>query len=1313
MLSSHLKMAKDGRFNFKLLVPPRVNNCSQVSAVKPQESVENRVELGPSKYFVTDQNTPALSKSAVAPTKPITQDCLKMTVAPTERVESDCAPGQLCSKMFDEVEKIKCWKVKVDSDAAQSERKLQENKRTIETQRKAIQELQFQNESLKNVSGPSKYFVTDQNTPALSKSAVAPTKPITQDCLKMTVAPTERVESDCAPGQLCSKMFDEVEKIKCWKVKVDSDAAQSERKLQENKRTIETQRKAIQELQFQNESLSIKLEDQMSENEDWRNKHNATRNLCNLLKETFERSADKMQLFESERDETHHLLMENSERVQKLIVAFEHLRGQAEANDNEMHSVKANLQKLEELKENYQQECTLKENTVATLEAKLQEKVGELEEVQRDLHDTQNQCRLLQEATTQQCEELTSSKMEKESLLEKLHSAEQRCKESETKVHELEEKLFSEMKKAEECSFEIVQLKTELTQNQAKYEELLSNFNEVNFEKKALELKFESTSSNMKAITATMKKLIVAFEHLRGQAEANDNEMHSVKANLQKLEELKENYQQECTLKENTVATLEAKLQEKVGELEEVQRDLHDTQNQCRLLQEATTQQCEELTSSKMEKESLLEKLHSAEQRCKESETRQEAMDVVLRQSKEEHEQILSSKDLSLKEACRVKNELAETLEQVQRTLVELQNSLAFEERRSKDCEEKLMEKNKELERSLQVVGELEEQRARKDEQITILQSELEKSLSLIELVKGKADVLEVRVNDLQDELSAKTIEAQRVMCEAETIRVDNEKLKKAGEKAEKYFLEKQRNSETKVHELEEKLFSEMKKAEECSFEIVQLKTELTQNQAKYEELLSNFNEVNFEKKALELKFESTSSNMKAITATMKGSEEKAVKVAKEIQKLEEENQRLRAEVHTIQSLTQRQYAEIEMLQKKIEDNCQHLQEKVVQTEGQIKAAEVKCSYLMKKIGAHRKAGEYQKEIKKLKTQMAKELVKYNELENKMTSLYDESNNQKRQLEEKHQKLVEELHDKSSFAADLDNKIKELRLTAAEAIKSKEDAEHKCQHKTADIVALMEKHKNQYDRMVKEKDTELDEMRKRETEAISCRVALEIDVSKFKTENGQLKKQLITVKDNFQKELSDLKKELSSLKLSRLSQDKSNTANPFNTHHKGRHAETPRSRSSKMNVFDFAQECDFGSMRMSGEKNPKIKEHQDSASPVNGTKQAGRAEKIKTYRIRTPPSADKPGSWRKRALELEPKSDSSDPNNVLTFKNTPAPHFSVSLSQCNRSKKSPTALKSPGTSLKLAGIKRMRDAGWIAVSDSEKKKKKAQGKIFA
>ncbi|XP_077385305.1 synaptonemal complex protein 1 isoform X2 [Festucalex cinctus] len=980
-------MENGRRFNLKLLVPPWVNNnSSQVSAVKPQESFENRAELGHSKYF-----------------------------------------GK------------------------------------------------------------------KQNMPALNKCAVTSTKPTTQGCLKMTVAPTEKEESDSTPGHLCSKMFDEVEKIKCWKAKVGCDAAESERKLQENKTTIETQRKAIQELQFQNESLSIKLEEQMNENEEWRNKHNATRNLCNLLKETFERSADKMQLFESEREETHHLLMENSESVQKLTVAFEHLRTQAEV------------------------------------------------------------------------------------------------------------------------------------------------------------------------------------EH---------KEMQSVKESLQDFEELKEKYQQEHTLKEKEVATLTAKLQDKEGELQKVQCDLHETQNQCRLLEEATTQQSEGLRSSKMEQESLLEKLHSAEQRYKESETNREAMSSMLRQSKEEHVQILSTKDLSLQEVRQVKNEQAEKLERVQRSLVELQNSLAFVEQRSKDCEEKLMEKDKELERRNKVLGEIEEQSARKDEQITILQSEMQERVNSMELVKRKADILEVRVNDLQADLSAKTKEAQLVMDEAQTLRADNDTLKKAGEKAEEVFMEKHGITERKVRELEEKLFDEMKKTEEYSFDIVQLKTELTQHQAKYEELLSNFNEVHFEKKAVEQKFDNRSSYMKAIEANMKVSEEKALKLSKEIQKLEEENQRLRADMCTIQSLTQRQCEDIEMLQKKMEDNCEHLQEKVTQTEGQIKAAEEKCTYLMKKIGSHRKAGEYQKEIKKLKAQMAKELVKYGQLENKLSNLSEESHNQKIQLEEKHQELLKELHAKTSLAAEMDNEMQELQSTTAEAIKSKEDTELKCQHKMAEMVALMEKHKSQYDRMVKEKDAELDEMKKSETEAVDRRMALELDVSKLKTENSQLKKQLMTEK----KELSDLKKELSSVKLSRLSQDKNNTANAFNTSDKGRHAETPRSRSSKMNVFDFAEESDVGSMRMSGQRTPKIKElrREDFASPVNRTKQAGRENKIKTYRIRTPPSAEKPGSWAKRALELEPKSDSSDPNSVL----------------------SPTAVKSPGTSLKLATIKRIRDAGWTAVIDSEKKKKK-------
>ncbi|XP_077459975.1 synaptonemal complex protein 1 isoform X2 [Stigmatopora argus] len=1014
-------MEKEGRFNFKLLVPPRVNS-SQVFAVKPQENVDNGAELGPSKYFLKDQNMPS----------------------------------------------------------------------------------------------------------TFNKNFVNPTNSTAQDCFKMTVPSTEKEERDCTPGQLCSKMFEEVEKIKCWKVKVACDAAQSERKLQENKRIIETQRKAIQDLQFQNESLSVKLDEQSSENEDLRNKDNATRNLCNLLKETFDRAANKMQLFESEREETNNLTLENGVNVQKMIGAFEQLRGQAEANQREMETVKEGLQKIEELKEKYEQEYTCHEKEVAKLQAEIVNKEGELQKVQCDIQYTQNQCTLLQEAKAKQCEDLNCLKMEQESLLEKLHSAEQCYKQSEMSL---------------------------------------------------------------------------------------------------------------------------------------------------------------------------------------------EAVVAELRQSKEEHAQILTSKDLSLQEVLRVKNEQAEKLEQVQTTLVELKNSLAVEEQRFKTCEEKLMEQSQELEKRNKLLREIEEQGLRKDEQITVLLSELEKNINSSELFEAQVNVLEVMMKDLQVDLSEKTLQAQQATAQAEITRADNEKLQEAAKKAEESFREKQRIAESRLFDLEGKLFDEMKKTEEYTSEIVQLKTELTLNQAKYEDLLSKCIQIECEKQSFEQKFESKSSKMEAVKEKLKVSEEKVMVLSREIEALTEENQRLRVDVCVMQNLTQDQCQEIEKLHKKMEDNFEHLQEKVKQAERQLKAAEAKCSSVKNKIGSYRKAGEYQKEVKKLKTQMGKELEKNIQLEEKMSSLNEESQNMKMKHDEEIQKLHKEFQTKSSLADELTIEIKELQLTTAEAVRSKEDAKLKCEHKTADVVALMEKHKSQYDLVVKEKDAEVEESKKSEIEALNSRKSLEIELTNLQAENKQLKQQHLTEKENFQKELSDAKKELTSFKSTQLSQERNKTDtfqkelsemkkelsslktswssqdadkdSAINANNKGRQTSTPKSMAAKMSVFDFVKLKD---LRL-----------EDFAPPATRSKRAGKTDKIKTYRMKTPPVSKQLDSWGKRHIELEPKSDSPDLNNVLNFDTMLATHRSGQPFSSTRVKKNPTAAKPANT--KSAALKRIRDAGWTAAVDADKKRK--------
>uniref|UniRef100_A0A667WJJ8 Synaptonemal complex protein 1 n=1 Tax=Myripristis murdjan TaxID=586833 RepID=A0A667WJJ8_9TELE len=586
------------------------------------------------------------------------------------------------------------------------------------------------------------------------------------------------------PVQLYSNLLDEVDKIKSWKVKVDSETVQRERKLQENKKTIETQRKAIQELQFGNESLSIKLEEQISENEDLRNKNSATRNLCNILKDTFERSAEKMQLFESDREETHQFLLENSESIQVNIATFP-------------------------------------------------------------------------------------------------HKGRQRRNWSDTKI------------------------------------------------------------------------LFIAF----------------------------------------------------------------------------ADQQYELLKSSKNEQDSLLQKLQTAEQLCKEMEV-SSVESLSLEQSKEEYEEIILQKDNSLQELNRVKDQQADKLEQIQTAIQELQKSLTFE----------------------------------------------------------------------------------------------------------------------------------------------------------------------------------------------------------------------------------------------------------------------------------------------------------------MQSLKEESHNLKRHSEETQQNLLEDLRSKSIFAEELQNEVNKLKCTVAEVTKNKEDAELKCQHKIADMVALMEKHKSQYDRMVEEKDAELDEIKKKEMEAVASRMAMvwlkknyregkcffslasvmyfflfkTICLLHFERYFSILEAFFIVFQKNLQKELNDLKKDMSSKKNSQQSEAKDKQVQNIVVTlfaffpSKGIQNEDLRTHRSSTNWTGATPKI-------------KVKSYQSSISqhvPKMLFLLIFTLLPLQSYRIRTPPSVEKSAPWRKGIIDPDSKSDSSEQNELLTFVDAPEPSVLASNSKLNIFSKSPAIHKSPGSSLKLAAIKRMRDAGWTAVTGCDKKKKTTE-KIFA
>ncbi|XP_013909523.1 PREDICTED: synaptonemal complex protein 1 [Thamnophis sirtalis] len=147
---------------------------------------------------------------------------------------------------------------------------------------------------------------------------------------KVKLVPDIEQENVETMNELYSRLYKEAEKIKKWKVSIQYELMEKEKKLQENRKITEALRKAIQELQFENEKLSLKLEDEIHENNELLKENNATRHLCNLLKEKCMQSVEKCNKYECEREETRQMYVDLNNNIERMIKAFEELRLQAE-----------------------------------------------------------------------------------------------------------------------------------------------------------------------------------------------------------------------------------------------------------------------------------------------------------------------------------------------------------------------------------------------------------------------------------------------------------------------------------------------------------------------------------------------------------------------------------------------------------------------------------------------------------------------------------------------------------------------------------------------------------------------------------------------------------------------------------------------------------------------------------------------------------------------------------------------------------------------------------------------------------------------
>ncbi|XP_048149369.1 synaptonemal complex protein 1 isoform X2 [Corvus hawaiiensis] len=518
-------------------------------------------------------------------------------------------------------------------------------------------------------------------------------------------------------NELFSKLYKEAEKIKQWKLTVESELNQKERKLQENIKIIEAQNKAIQELQFENEKLRLKLEDEICENKDLLKETTALRHLCNLLKETCTHFTEKTSKYEQEKEETRQLYDELHSNMERLTVAFEELRVQADNDRLEMNfKLKEEAEKVDKFEKECKLEVSQKEKQISALTMQRDEKDGVIKDIKAQLQESQNKIADLIEA------KLHEEKMLKESQVSQEH-------------------LRAELEEAR-----ISLQKAEVTQKslETEFQTTVKTLIQVTGEKEAQEEECKKTKALLAALTEEFEISIANLKSLL-QKEQNRLEKHEDESKLLTLELQNKS----AELEEMTKLKCDKEVQ--LEELSETLKEIHDLKVQ--------------LTSTAEKEQDYLKQLLTLKTDLEQEALKNEQLTVYLNKLSLEKEQITQEK-----------NGVAAELKKLQ----ERQEDSKKKEENTKQLVEHLEEANGQLRNELESLKEKmaktgEEIKSKLDEReenMNNLKKQVENKTKCIEELQQENKVLKkkITVESKKNSIYEGKVEKMRLLYDEATM---------------------------------------------------------------------------------------------------------------------------------------------------------------------------------------------------------------------------------------------------------------------------------------------------------------------------------------------------------------------------------------------------------------------------------------------------------------------------------------------------------------------------------------------------------------
>ncbi|XP_064227951.1 synaptonemal complex protein 1 isoform X2 [Aotus nancymaae] len=593
-----------------------------------------------------------------------------------------------------------------------------------------------------------------------------------------------------------SKLYKEAEKIKKWKMSVEAELRQKENKLQENRKIIEAQRKAIQELQFGNEKVSLKLEEGIQENKDLIKENNATRHLCNLLKETCARSAEKTKKYEYEREETRQVYVDLNNNVEKMITAFEELRVQAENSRLEMcFKLKEDYEKIQHLEQEYKKEVNDKEKQVSLLLIQITEKENKMKDLTFLLEESRDKVNHLEEKTKLQSENLKESIEKQHHLTKELEDIKVSLQRSVSTQNTLEEdlqiatKTICQLTEEKEAQMEVS------NKARAAHSSVVTNFETTICSLKELlrteQQRLEKNEDQSKILTMELQKKSSELEEMIKLTKTKEVELEELKKILGEKEKLL--YEKEQF--EKIAEELKETEQELIGRLQTREKDVHDLETQLTAITTSEEYYSKQVTDMKTELEN--EKLKNTElTSCcnklslENKELAQEISDMIL-ELKKQQEDINNSK--------KQEERMLKQIENLEETETQLRNELEYVR---KELKQKRDEVKCKLDKSEENHNNLRKQVENKNKRIEELQQENKALKKKVTAESKQLNVYEIKVNTLELELESAKQKFQE-MTDSYQKEIEDKKIS------------------------EENLLDEVKKAKVIADEAVKLQKEI------------------------------------------------------------------------------------------------------------------------------------------------------------------------------------------------------------------------------------------------------------------------------------------------------------------------------------------------------------------------------------------------------------------------------------------------------------------------------------------------------